>query len=135
PYDEHLFERSRTQWQFGDWESLARLDPLGLSHHPDRAKLVLLAATAHGQLGDQVRCKELAKQALEWGCTEKLVGQVLIAGVYNTLGRAAAHSNQPQRAIKHFRAALLTATPGADTRLLIPILARNQFQENLSSTG
>ena len=26
PYDENLLERARTQWQFGDWESLARID-------------------------------------------------------------------------------------------------------------
>lgn len=26
PYDENLLERSRTQWQFGDWESLAKLE-------------------------------------------------------------------------------------------------------------
>ena len=26
PYDENLLERSRTQWQIGDWESLAKLE-------------------------------------------------------------------------------------------------------------
>ena len=26
PYDENLLERSRTQWQFGDWASLAKLE-------------------------------------------------------------------------------------------------------------
>jgi hypothetical protein len=26
PFDENLLERSRTQWQFGDWASLATLD-------------------------------------------------------------------------------------------------------------
>ncbi|MGI9210908.1 MAG: hypothetical protein ACR2HF_00380, partial [Methylococcaceae bacterium] len=25
-YDEYLLEKSRTQWQFGDWNSLAKLD-------------------------------------------------------------------------------------------------------------
>lgn len=129
PYDEHLFERSRTQWQFGDWHSLARLDTGALTHHPDRAKLALLAATAQGQLGNATKCRQLAKQALEWGCPKKLVSQVLIAGVHNALGRATAHGSQPQRALQHFEAALLTATPGADVRLLAPVLARNQFQQ------
>jgi hypothetical protein len=27
PYDENLLERARTQWQFGDWQSLASLEP------------------------------------------------------------------------------------------------------------
>lgn len=44
PYDENLLERARTQWQFGDWESLAKLNRDTLQHHPDRAKLALLAA-------------------------------------------------------------------------------------------
>ena len=44
PYDENLLERSRTQWQFGDRASLAALDQTTLQHHPDRAKLTLLAA-------------------------------------------------------------------------------------------
>ncbi|WP_297361255.1 class I SAM-dependent methyltransferase [Thauera sp.] len=129
PYDEHLFERSRTQWQFGDWDSLARLAPDTLAHHPDRAKLALLAATAHGQLGNTAQCRQLASQALDWGCPKKLVSQVLIAGVHNVLGRATALGNQPQRALRHFEAALATGTPGADLRLLVPTLARHEIQQ------
>lgn len=129
PYDEHLFERSRTQWQFGDWDSLARLAPDTLAHHPDRAKLALLAATAHGQLGNTAQCRQLARQALDWGCPKKLVSQVLIAGVHNVLGRATALGNQPQRALRHFEAALATGTPGADLRLLVPTLARHEIQQ------
>jgi hypothetical protein len=52
PYDENLLARSRTQWQFGDWESLAKLDRDALQHHPDRAKLALLAAAGHLQQCD-----------------------------------------------------------------------------------
>lgn len=44
PYDEKLLKRSRTQWKFGDWASLAALNRETLQHHPDRAKLALLAA-------------------------------------------------------------------------------------------
>lgn len=47
PYDENLLERSRTQWQFGDWHSLAQLQRETLQHHPDRARLALLAAAGH----------------------------------------------------------------------------------------
>lgn len=129
PYDEHLFERSRTQWQFGDWDSLVRLAPDTLAHHPDRAKLALLAATAHGQLGNTAQCRQLVRQALDWGCPKKLVSQVLIAGVHNTLGRATVLGNQPQRALRHFEAALATGTPGADLRLLAPTLARHEIQQ------
>jgi hypothetical protein len=37
PYDERLLERSRTQWQFGDWDSLVKLDRETLQHHPPTA--------------------------------------------------------------------------------------------------
>ena len=40
PYDETLLERSRTQWQFGDWESLTLLARDTLQHHPDRAAVL-----------------------------------------------------------------------------------------------
>ncbi len=43
PYDENLLERARTQWQFGDWASLMKLERDTLQHHPDRAKLALLS--------------------------------------------------------------------------------------------
>ena len=52
PYDEALLERSRTQWRFGDRPSLATLTRNTLQHHPDRAKLALLVAAGHQQLGD-----------------------------------------------------------------------------------
>jgi len=41
PCDENPLKRARTQWQFGDWQSLAQLDRATLQHHPDRAKLAL----------------------------------------------------------------------------------------------
>ena len=51
PYDKHLLERARTQWQFGDWQSLAAIDAHALEHHPQRATLRLLAAAGRLQLG------------------------------------------------------------------------------------
>jgi hypothetical protein len=43
PIDENLLERARTQWQFGDWPSLAAISRDALQHHPDLPKLALLA--------------------------------------------------------------------------------------------
>jgi hypothetical protein len=51
PYDEALLDRARTQWQFGDWESLAAITQEHIQHHPDRAKLALLAAAGMQQMG------------------------------------------------------------------------------------
>jgi FkbM family methyltransferase len=118
PYDENLLERARTQWQFGDWESLLRIERASLQHHPDRAKVALLIAAAHQQNNNLFETQQFVRLAQEWGCGRKLLAQVLIAGVFNTLGRAAAVGGHEQRSVRHFEAALGTVLPNADVRLL-----------------
>ena len=58
PFDENLLERARTQWQFGDWQSLAQLSRDTLQHHPDRAKLALLAAAGRLQTGQDAEARQ-----------------------------------------------------------------------------
>lgn len=118
PYDENLLERARTQWQFGDWESLAKLERDTLQQHPDRAKLALLAAAGHLQKGDTQTARQFTWLAQDWGCSKKLVSQILIAGVHNSLGCAAAASGQDQRAIQHFKLAISVVMPHSDVLLL-----------------
>lgn len=114
PYDETLLEKARTQWQFGDWESLVKLDRDTLQHHPDRAKLALLAAAGHQQLGEMPQVRLFTRLALDWGCTKRLVAQILIAGTHNTLARAAAILGEEQRALRHFETAIDTGSPRSD---------------------
>jgi hypothetical protein len=134
PYDENLLERSRTQWQFGDWESLAALNRETLQHHPDRAKLALLAAAGHTQQGNIPAARHFAQLARDWGCSKALMNQVLIAGVHNTLGRAAAISGFGQNALKHFESAINTGSPGSDRKLLTQARVTKQL-EQLNSMG
>lgn len=129
PYDENLLENSRLQWQFGDWTSLAQLDRGTLQHHPDRAKLALLAAAGHQALGDVIQAGHYTRLATEWGCGKKLVSQILIAGVHNTLGRAAAAGNEPTRALKHFTASIETGAPSSPAKLLTAARARHQLEQ------
>lgn len=117
-YDKHLFERARTQWQFGDWESLARIKRESLYHHPQRASIALLAAAGHQQRGNIKTTREFTCLAKEWGASKKMISQVLIAGVYNTLGKASALCGQQQRAIGHFQESLRTGGDGGDVKLL-----------------
>lgn len=117
-YDENLLERARTQWQFGDWASLMSLDRETLQHHPDRAKLALLAAAGHMQQGDIQVARQFTRLAQDWGCSKKLVSQVLIAGVHNSLGRAASINGDAQRALQHFEDAIATVSPAGEVRLL-----------------
>lgn len=119
PYDENLLERSRTQWQFGDWQSLALLQRETLQHHPDRAKLALLAAAGHQQLGNMSAARQFTRLAQDWGCSKKLVSQILIAGVHHTLGRAAVAGGYLQCALQHFQKSITMVIPTNDPDLLL----------------
>ncbi|EAR21659.1 hypothetical protein NB231_02793 [Nitrococcus mobilis Nb-231] len=106
PYDESLLDRARMQWQFGDWENLVQLDRDLLKNHPDRAKLALLVACAWQQMENHVAARHFVQLAFGWGCDRKLIAQLLVAGVYNTLGRAATLSGEENRALDHFRSSV-----------------------------
>lgn len=128
-HDEHLLERARTQWQFGDWQSLASLNKDTLQHHPDRATLALLAASGLQQIGDAEQARAYTHLAQEWGCSKKLIAQLLIAGVHNSIGRAAVLAGDQSRAVRHFEAALAAGTPGSDTLLLVQARTSQQYQQ------
>src|SRR3546814_17641566 len=70
-----LLENARMQWPFGDWESLVKLDPGTLEKHPDRAKLALLAASAHHQLNDHAAARRRVNHAKQWGGDRMRNGQ------------------------------------------------------------
>jgi hypothetical protein len=126
PYDENLLERARTQWQFGDWHSLAKLDRDTLQHHPDRAKLVLLAAAGRLQIGQDSEVRHYIRLAQDWGCSKKQISQVLISGVHNTIGMAAAIGGWQQRASLHFEKSIRVGSPSSDIQLLIQARTAHQ---------
>ena len=99
PYDENLLACTRIDWQLGDWPSLATLDYDALQNHPDRAKLVLFAAAALLQTDNFDAARRYIGLARDWGGSRKDLLRILVAGVHNTLGRAAALGGQKPRAI------------------------------------
>lgn len=117
-YDEYLLDRARTQWQFGDWESLMGIERDAIENHPDRAKLALLVAAGHMQQSDMQIARQFTRLALDWGCSKRLVSQILIAGVHNSLGRASAINGDGQRALQHFESAVAAGSPAGEVRLL-----------------
>jgi predicted O-methyltransferase YrrM len=127
PYDENLLERARTQWQFGDWQSLANLERDSLQHHPDRSKLILLAAAGRLQLGQTAEARQYLRLAQDWGCGRQLISQVLISGVHNTIGMAAAIGGQQQRSALHFDRAIRIGSPGGDLKLLTKVRSDHQI--------
>lgn len=122
-----LLETARTQWQFGDWASLARIDNQTLSHHPDHAEIALLSAAGHLQQHDLPAARACLQLARSAGCPPGLVHQILIAGVFNTLGRAAAIYGQAAEALRHFKQSVERAPLSGDTQLLGRARAREQL--------
>jgi len=105
-HDSRIIDNAHTQWQFGDWDSLIKLPRDSLETHPERAKLALLVAAGHQQLGDMNATRDFVKLAQDWGCDKQQISRVLVAGVYNTLGKAALIQNAVEASKKHFRTAL-----------------------------
>lgn len=129
PYDESLLERSLTQWQFGDWQSLSQLNHEILQHHPDRAKLALLSAAGRFQIGQLTEARQFIGFAKDWGVSDNCIRRILIAGAYNSLGRAASICEQSHRALKHFEHAISIGSPGSDVKLLAMARTREQLSQ------
>jgi len=129
PYDECLLEKAWTQWQFGEWESLAKLEHHNIQHHPDRAKLALLAAAGRLQIGQTHAARHYIRLAKDWNCDLKLISQILISGIYNTLARSAVITNDKVAAINHFEASMKYSPMGGDRNLLTQARAHAQVQQ------
>lgn len=127
--DDSLSERVKTQWQFGDWQRLAQLNTEALQHHPNRAKLALWTAVAQLQIGQTSEAKASILNAKDWGIDQHQLGQMLIAGVHNSLGRAAALSIRQGRARLHFEKAIQIGTPGGAQKSLVD--ARTKHELNI----
>jgi hypothetical protein len=132
PFDKTLLERTRTQWQFGDWSSLTKLKASEIEHHPDCAKLALLAAAGRLQTDQFTEARSFMALARDRGVDKKTCIQILVSGVHNGLGRAAALDSQQQRALQHFEQAISVSVPGSDASRLLS-QARTGIQ--LSSLG
>ena len=127
-YDESLLEKARIQWQFGDWQRLVKLERNLLENHPDRAKLALLIAAGHIQLNNNQQARQYLRLASEWGCDKKLISQLLVSGVYNSLGKLSAINGQGQRALQHFESAIVIGAPTSEINLLTQARASKQLE-------
>lgn len=101
-------------WQAGEWELLARLDPEAVEASPGRDRLAGYVCCALSQLDDHDRAGQWARRALAWGCPPEALARALLAGVHNTLGRAASLAGSDAMAEQHFREATGLG-PGEDS--------------------
>lgn len=128
-YDENLLDCCVTQWKFGDWQSLIKITKEQLEHHPEREKLAILVAAGHFQIGGIATAKGFTQIAIAWGCSQRLVSQILIAGVHNSLGRAAVLSHEPDRALSHFKEAITIGAPKSEVTLFVQARAAEQTRQ------
>jgi BNR repeat-containing family member len=105
--DSQLLDQSRMQWHFADWQALASLDETQLSQHAERAQLAMLVCAARLQLGDRAAAYRAAARAREWGAGGEALLRLLVAGVHNTLARAAILLELDEDRVRsHFRRAV-----------------------------
>jgi FkbM family methyltransferase len=124
-FDENLLEKARTQWQFGDWETLAGVSREQLQHHPDRAKLALLVAAGHCQLGSMQQARQFTRLADDWGVSKKLISQVLISGVHNSLALANATTGRVDKLLTHTEKSVRIGSPNSDINLIKAVRLSN----------
>lgn len=110
--------QAKAQWLFGEWIALTGIDMHTLRNHAERDRMALLVASAHMQLGSHEEALKHVRLAIQWGCPPRLVAQILIAGVHNTLGRAAAIAHNDDRTGHHFREAVAVVTRPREAELL-----------------
>lgn len=115
---ENLLEHAMRLWQSGEWELLAKLDSYSFENHPDRAELILFAAAGHLQKGNVNEARKCIRYAQAWGCSKEKISRILIAGVYNSLGKASAINGQQLRALRHDESRISVGMPDIDCREL-----------------
>ena len=134
-FDGRLMGRAHSYWQFGEWNKLTDISLEEIATHPERAKLSLLLAAGHQQLGQYDAVKHLVTQARIWGVDNRQVARILLAGTYQILGRAALLRGSEPRAKRLFREAIDLAMPGSDSQLWHPIRREIAERELLHTLG
>lgn len=119
----------QAQWQFGDWNSLARLSLQDIEHVEAKTQMALITAAAQLQLGNTDLAKQLIYQARQWGAPQGLCIRILASSAYNTLGKARLILNDTDLATNHFKISVALSTPGTDTQLITPMRLAHQAMQ------
>jgi FkbM family methyltransferase len=109
-----LLDRARMQWLIGDWVSLTAYELTSIHSHPQRAKLALLCASAHVQIGNKELSKKFIAYAYEWGVDKRLALKTLIGGLHYSLGRVAYLAGHISEAFLHIENAAAEGFAGLD---------------------
>ena len=125
------WDRARTQWQLGDWDSLAVADAETLQEEPRRAELAALAACAHLQRGNKTDARRLLTAASRWHCPPEFLARALAAGIENNMARyheVCGHTEKSQRLLASSAGAF-----GGDGRLAAQMRLALSHSEKISA--
>jgi 2-polyprenyl-3-methyl-5-hydroxy-6-metoxy-1,4-benzoquinol methylase len=123
-----LLDRARIQWLMGDWEGLSKIDLEQIEHHPDRAKIALLASAGLIQAGEDIKAQKFMRLAKDWGVSKKFACNILAAGMHNNLGRVAVVSGNQLRALKHFENAIVVGNHSSEKSFLAQARISDQYK-------
>ena len=115
--DSSVLSMAKTNWYFGEWEELAKIDIETQGDHPDVALLVALKASGYQQLGEIENCRKYVRAARQLGCNQEVLSRLLIAGIDNSLGKIAALQNNEEKSIQYFSSAVNLGSESQHTKL------------------
>lgn len=74
-------DQARNNWLSEDWTALAAMNCDDYENHPERAKLALLNAAGHFQVGCVVEARQITNAAINWGVNHHQLKEVLVKGI------------------------------------------------------
>lgn len=127
----HVTNLARVLWLIGDWQNLIKLENDNILNTSDYSEVRILIAAAHLQMScDMNNIKDIILDLNTNKENEVLIKKVLIAGVFNILGRASALENQQAKAFKFFEKSIALMLPEGDFHKKV---IKSRFYEQLSS--
>jgi hypothetical protein len=111
-----LKQQVQIKWQEGDWEFLCKINRKEVESQSERAQIAPFIAAAHQQLDHTVETICWTECALSWGTEKAEIAHILLAGIYNTLGRLAALQSDQDCMVSRFRVA--TSLPNVTENLM-----------------
>lgn len=127
--DDSFIRQLWSKWEYGDWEFLKNIDFGTVENDCDCAIITILSAAGYSQHGNFDIASDLFRFAAKSEASKTTIAQVIISGVYNSLGRAAAALYQSDRAVKNFETAVKFIAASSDLSFDAQHRVEKQFQD------
>ena len=124
-YGSALWDEATMYWNVGDWDALIGLPLEEIKQHPKMALLLLYIASAHFQLGNSKKGKEVIQELSEYNCKN---AKILFSGLCCTLGRAKSLLDDVFEADKFFGYANVYGLPHINSEKIFHFRKSNQLE-------